>query len=99
MLARAQMREVGRQLRAMGLGMQADLLEQIADVLEPPTFQGVLATLEHPQQWASPKMVEFLARWLTEAADIIRELMLDAEITGSRDTLERARIWLDDHGL
>lgn len=79
--------------------MQADALEEVAEAIKPPTFQGVLAGLGQPQQWASPKMVEFMARWLTEAADVIRELMPDAEITGSREALERAKIWLDDHGL
>lgn len=96
---RAEIRGIARQLRTMGVGMQADRLEELVVELEPPVFQGVLAGVGQPQHWATPKMVEFMARWLTEAAAIIRELVPDAEITGSFHAIDRARAWLDDHGL
>lgn len=97
--ARAQLLRVASEVRAMGLGIQADHLKEVANVLVPPTYQGVLVSLEDRQQPVSPKQVEFLIGWLNEAAAIIRELRDDAEITGSQQALKLATRWLDRLGL
>ena len=96
--ARADVLRVASEVRRMGLGLQADRLEEVADVLVPPTYPGVLARLEAARD-VSPRHVEFLVSWMTEAAGIIRELRDDAEITGSDGAMRRADRWLDRLGL
>lgn len=97
--ARAEVLRLASEVRNMGLGMQADRLQEVGDVLAPPTFRGVLVALEDRQRPVSPKQAEFLVEWLNEAADIIRELREDAEITGSQQALKRSAKWLDRLGL
>lgn len=93
------MAQMARELRSMGLGIQADRLEAIVVELQPPSFGGILSSLRLPNAWVTPKYVWFLAKRILEGADIIRDLMDDAEITGSSETLERAQAWLELLGV
>lgn len=101
------LRQLENQLRGFGLGVQADILENIADNLEakasqgksePPKFAGVLAEIT-----VSNTVTRDLALWmgarLMEAAEVISELMEDAEITGSYPALEKAKDWLRTLGF
>ena len=97
--ARAQVLRVAKEVRTIGLGVQADQLEEVAGVLVPPTFQGVLASLGDRQRGLSPKQGEFLVMWLNEVAEIVRDLRDDAEITGSHEAHRRAGEWLNRLGL
>jgi hypothetical protein len=97
--ARAEVLRIASEVRTIGLGMQADRLEAVAAVLAPPSYRGILAALETRHPTVSAKQAEFLVAWLEEAADIIRDLREDAEITGSTDALSRSAKWLDRLGL
>lgn len=83
----------------MGLAIQSNRLDEILKELEPPSFGGILADLRMSSAWATPKYVWFLAKRIFDGAAIIQALMDDAEITGSIETLERARIWLEQLGI
>jgi hypothetical protein len=89
------MRHVSSDLRKIGLGLQADRLDQIAiELSRPPTFPGILADIGAPHTWVTSAYARYLAELLTSGAEIIRALMADAEITGSTDALRRAHVWL-----
>lgn len=92
-------RRVEDQLRGFGLGKQADALQQICDVMAPPTFEGALAELRLEQAWVTRDLALWMAECIMEAAEIMSELMDDAEITGSDAAFQRARSWLERMGL
>jgi hypothetical protein len=71
----------------------------VASVFVPPSYPGILMALESPEGVLSHRQGRFLAEWMREGADLVREMMDDAEITGSHDVLTRARRWLDQLGL
>ena len=97
--ARAELLRMAEEVRSMGLGMQGDRLDAVATAIAPPSFPGILAALEDPEQPVSRKQLEFLVTWLTEAAQLIRDLQDDAEITGSQKALVASQRWLDRLGL
>ena len=96
--ARASVLRVAGELRQMGLNAQAEVLEKVAELLVPPTYQGILGAVDMGRPVA-PRQARMMADWMVEGAGIIRELMDDAEITGSHGAWKRARAWLDRLGL
>lgn len=90
----AEIAEVGR----LGLTLTriADKLEQLSKNLTPPDLHEVFAELDAP--YAIPN-ARFLAQKLTEAIILVTQLMPDAEITGSLETHENARAWLESMGI
>jgi hypothetical protein len=88
------LRHVSADLRKIGLGLQADRLDEIVTELATPTFNGILADIGAPHTWVTTTHARYLADLITLGAGIVRSLMADAEITGSTDALRRARVWL-----
>lgn len=88
------LRHVSSDLRKIGLGLQADRLDEITAELAMPTFKGILADIGSPHTWVTSTHARYLAELITIGAGIVRSLMRDAEITGSEDALKRARVWL-----
>lgn len=93
------LKSISAQLRSVGFGLQADRLDEIAKELVIPELPGYLSEIGTPYTWVTPSHARYLAELLSIGADIVRSLMADAEITGSTDTLARARVWLRGLGL
>lgn len=87
------------EIRGFGLGRQADRLMAALKAMEPPTLEGALADLRVDKAWVTRELALWMAERIMEAAEIMNELMEDAEITGSDRALDRARAWLDQMGL
>lgn len=86
---------IADECRLIGGGRQAEQLDQIAERLKTPKLTGIVSELAHPLVWPTREYALWMAERLTVAAEIMRALRDDAEITGSIKTIEAMREWFE----
>lgn len=88
---------IAEDLRKFGLRTHADEIEKFAQSPEDNyDLESIINAASDPRVWITKEQSIKMAVKINDAAQIIQELILDAEITGSVEILKKARAWLKE---